>query len=151
MPAAPDTPTSSRAIPRLGTTLAATLVLAIAGCGVPPDPSRGQPALAAAMAPMGDELARAGITKIHAWSDRAEQPVQVLTRGGPIYFRWPAGVPLARFALVVDGNTVRVASDDYDPASHDRYVAAMKRATGEALRLAGDQNAVQATREKASR
>jgi hypothetical protein len=141
----------SRATSPLRTAFAATLVLAFAGCGVPPEPSRDQPALAAAMAPMGDELARAGITTIHAWSDRAEQPVQVLTRGGPIYFPWPAGVPLARFALVVDGNRIRVASDDYDPASHDRYVATMKRASGEALRLAADQNAVQATREKASR
>lgn len=131
--------------------LAAGLAIALAGCGVPPEPSRDQPALAVAIAPIQAELAAAGITKIHAWSDRAEQPVQVLTRGGPIYFRWPAGVPLARFALVVDGGSVRVASDDYDPASHDRYVAAMKRATGEALRLAFDQNAVQATREKASR
>lgn len=127
------------------------LVLALASCGVPPDPSREQPALANAVADAHPALRAAGISKIHSWSDRPSQPVQVTSAGGPLYFPWPADVPLARFALHADAERVYVFSDDYDPATHDRYVESMRRVIAQALRLAGENDARLETREKASR
>ena len=130
---------------------AIVLAAALVSCGVPPDPSREQPALATSVADALPALKAAGISKIHAWSDRSEQPVQVTSAGGPVYFPYPQGLPLARFALHADADRIRVYSDDYDPADHDRYVEAMRRVIAQALRLAGDNNARLETREKASR
>ncbi|CAG0992889.1 hypothetical protein BURK1_02367 [Burkholderiales bacterium] len=130
---------------------AVALASALVACGVPPDPSREQPALASAVADALPALRAAGISKIHAWSDRLEQPVQVTSAGGPLYFPYPRGMPLARFALHADAERVVVLSDDYDPAAHDRYVESMRRVIAESLRLAGENAARLETREKASR
>jgi hypothetical protein len=125
-------------------------LLAIAACGVPPDPSREQPRLSEFAQGSADALTQAGVTKIVSWSDRVEQPVQVTTRGGPIYFPFPRGLPLARFALSVDGGRVTVRSDDFDERNFDTYTASMRPVIAEALRLTRENNARLETREKAS-
>lgn len=117
--------------------LAVPLVLALAGCDIPPDPQREVPPLSQLAQQQADPLLQAGIAKIVAWSDRADQPVQVLTRAGPVYFPYPRGLPLFRFALVVDGARITVKSDEYDPSDHERDTAALRRVVDEALRQAG--------------
>src|SRR5512137_1113214 len=92
---------------------------ALVACGVPPDPSREQPRLSEFAQGYANALGQAGVTKIVSWSDRVEQPVQVTSRGGPIYFPYPRGLPLARFALVVDGGRTVVRSDDFDERNFD--------------------------------
>lgn len=117
--------------------LAVPLVLALAGCDVPPDPQREVPTLSQYAQQQADPLLQAGIAKIVAWSDRVDQPVQVLTRAGPVYFPYPRGLPLFRFALAVDGTRITVKSDEYDPRDHERDTAALRRVVDEALRQAG--------------
>jgi hypothetical protein len=124
--------------------------LAIAACGVPPDPSREQPRLSEFAQGFAEALGQAGVIKIVAWSDRVEQPVQVTTRGGPIYFPYPRGVPLARFALGIDGGRATVRSDEFDDGNFETYTASMRPVIAEALRLTRENNARLETREKAS-
>ena len=131
--------------------LAVLAVALVAGCGVPPDPSREQPRLSEFAQPSAGDLAQAGVTKIVSWSDRTEQPVQVTTTGGPVYFPYPRGEPLARFALLVDGGRATVRSDDFDEREFARYTASMRRVIDEALRLTRENNARLDVREKASK
>lgn len=134
--------------------LGAVVVLAfafLAGCGVPPDPSREQPRLSEFAQSYAGDLGQAGVTKILSWSDRVEQPVQVTARRGPVYFPYPRGEPLARFALLVDAGRTTVRSDDFDERDFDRYTASMRRIIDEALRLTRDNNARLETLEKASK
>ncbi len=131
--------------------LAVPLALALAGCDVPPEPQREVPQLTQFAQQRADPLLRAGITRILAWSDRFEQPVQVLTRAGPVYFPYPRGLPLFRFALVVDGARVTVKSDDYEPRDHERDAAALQRVVDEALRYAGEHVAGHDQRESTRR
>jgi len=130
--------------------LAALVVLCLCACGVPPDPTREQPRLSSYAQRFAPELRAAGITKIVSWSDRVEQPVQVRSAVGPIYFPYDAGVPLARFALNVDGGAIQVLADDYDDANFDRYTQTMSWVIRRAVELARSNNATAAQREKAS-
>jgi hypothetical protein len=130
--------------------LTAFVVLALYGCGVPPDPTREQPRLSAYAQRFAPELREAGITKIVSWSDRIEQPVQVRSAAGPLYFPYDIGVPLARFALNVDGGRIQVLADDYDDANFDRYTQTMSWVIRRAVELARTNNARAAQREKAS-
>jgi hypothetical protein len=118
----------------------ALAITVLCTCGVPPDPSREQPQLSAFATQYTGALVQAGITKIVSWSDRPEQPVQVTTRGGPIYFPYPQGMPLARFALTVDANAVTVTSDDYDERNHDAYTETMRRIINESIRWTAGNN-----------
>jgi hypothetical protein len=102
-----------------------TVAAFFGGCGVPPDPSREQPVLSNWAQSYVPALQQAGISKIVSWSDRAEQPVQVMSTGGAVYFPYAPGVSLVRFALTVDGGRATVKSDDYAPEQHDRYVSTM--------------------------
>jgi hypothetical protein len=131
--------------------LAVPFALALAGCDVPPDPQREVPQLSELAQQHADPLLRAGIAKIVSWSDRIDQPVQVLTRAGPVYFPYPRDLPLFRFALVVDGARVTVKSDDYDPRDHERDTAALRRVVDEALRQAGDHVAASDRRDSTRR
>lgn len=127
----------------------ALCVIALSGCGVPPDPGREQPRLSAFAQQDAAALAQAGIGKIVSWSDRPEQPVQVTTTGGPIYFPYPQGLALARFVIIVDGNRVIVKSDDYDERNHDAYTETMRRIIDESIRWARGNNARIEEKEKA--
>ena len=121
-----------------GTAAAVLLALLVAGCETPPpDPVREASALSELAQRRGEALQRAGITKIVAWSQRADQPVQVLTRSGPVYFPLPRELQLLRFALVVDGARVQVRSDEYDAGAHELQAEAMRKIVDEAIRLAG--------------
>jgi len=135
-----------------GTTagLAAVVALCLCSCGVPPDPTREQPRLSAYAQRFAPDFREAGITRIVSWSDRVEQPVQVLSAAGPLYFPYDAGVPLARFALNVDGGAIQVLADDYDDANFDRYTQTMSWVIRRAVELARSNNARAAQREKAS-
>jgi hypothetical protein len=130
--------------------LAALVVLCLCSCGVPPDPTREQPRLSAYAQRFAPDFREAGITKIVSWSDRVEQPVQVRSAAGPLYFPYDAGVPLARFALNVDGEAVLVLADDYDDANFDRYTMTMSWVIRRAVELTRTNNARAAQREKAS-
>jgi len=123
-----------------GSVLVVLAMAALSGCGVPPDPAREQPRLAAVAEQYGDAMAQSGITKIVSWSDRPEQPVQVLTRGGPIYFPYPPGLRLARFAIIIDGSHVSVRSDDYDERDHEAYVETMRYIVDESIRWTRSNN-----------
>jgi hypothetical protein len=122
-----------------------------AGCGVPPDPSREQPVLSNWAQSYVPALQQAGISKIVSWSDRPEQPVQVMSTGGPVYFPYAPGVSLVRFALTVDGGRAMVKSDDYAPDRHQRYVATMDWVLRESLRFTTQNSTRLETKEKASR
>jgi len=130
--------------------LTVLIALCLCSCGVPPDPTREQPRLSAYAQRFAPELREAGITKIVSWSDRVEQPVQVRSAAGPLYFPYDAGVPLARFALNVDGGAVQVLADDYDDANFDRYTLTMSWVIRRAVELTGTNNARAAQRERAS-
>ena len=130
--------------------LAALVVLCLCSCGVPPDPTREQPRLSTYAQRFAPELREAGITKIVSWSDRVEQPVQVRSAVGPLYFPYDAGVSLARFALNVDGGAIQVLADDYDDFNFDRYAQTMSWVIRRAVELARSNNARAAQREKAS-
>jgi hypothetical protein len=123
----------------------------LAACQMPPsEPVTPQPALVRYAVPHASALAVAGVAKIVAWSDRPEQPVQVLTHNGAIYFAWPRGVPFASFALDVTGAAeITVRADGYAEADRARYAGAIDAAAREALRLAGDHNARVELRERA--
>ena len=121
----------------------------LTSCGVPPDPGREQPRLSAFAQQDAAALAQAGITKIVSWSDRPEQPVQVTTAAGPIYFPYPQGLPLARFVVIVDGGRVTVKSDDYDERNHEAYTGTMRRIIDESIRWARGNNARTDEKEKA--
>ena len=120
------------------------------GCGVPPDPSREQPVLSNWAQSYVPALQQAGISKIVSWSDRPEQPVQVMSAGGPVYFPYAPRVSLVRFALTVDGGRATVKSDDCPPEQHDRYVATMDWVLRESLRFTTQNNTRLETKEKAS-
>jgi len=141
----------SVARPRFATWAPVVALAVTGGCGVPPDPVHEQPRLAAYASQYRAPLRAAGIQKIVSWSDRAEQPVQVTTQGGPIYFPYRPGIALARFTLDATGPTIRVLADDYDGAGHERYTQTMSWVIGEALRFAGDNNARIGQRDRASR
>jgi len=92
----------------------------------------------------------AGITRIVSWSDRMEQPIQVRSAAGPLYFPYDAGVPLACFALNVDAGAVVVFADDYEDANFNRYAQTMSWVISRAVELTRAHNARAAQREKAS-
>jgi hypothetical protein len=130
--------------------LAALVALGLSSCGVPPDPTRDQPRLSAYAQRFAPDLREAGITKIVSWSDRLEQPIQVRSAVGPLYFPYDAGVPLARFALKADGGAVVVYADDYDDANFDRYTQTMSWVIRRAIELTRTNNARAAQHERAS-
>jgi len=129
---------------------ACLVVLCLCSCGVPPDPTREQPRLSTYAQRFAPELREAGITKIVSWSDRVEQPVQVRSAVGPLYFPYDAGVSLARFALNVDGGAIQVLADDYDDSNFDHYAQTISWVIRRAVELARSNNARAAQREKAS-
>jgi hypothetical protein len=131
--------------------LAVSLALALAGCGAPPEPQREVAQLSELAQRRADALQQAGIARIHSWSDRIDQPVQVLTRAGPVYVAYPQGLPLFRFALIVDGTRVTVKSDEYEPRAHGRDSAALQRVVDEALQYAGNHVAAHDQRESTRR
>jgi hypothetical protein len=96
-------------------------------------------------------ILRLCISKIVSWSDRPEQPVQVMSTGGPVYFPYAPGVSLVRFALTVGGGRAMVKSDGYAPDQHERYVATMDWVLRESLRFATQNNMRLETKQKASR
>ena len=139
-----------RGLPGRTARLTLLAALFVCACGVPPDPGREQPRLSAYAQRFIPELREAGITKIVSWSDRLEQPVQVRSNVGPLYFPYDAGVPLARFALNLDGGNVQVLADDFDDANFDRYTQTMAWVIRRATELARTNNARAAQHEKAS-
>ena len=146
----PVTHGSLRRLPGVTACLAMVVMMCVCACGVPPDPTREQPRLSAYAQRFVPELREAGITKIVSWSDRPEQPVQVRSNVGALYFPYDAGVPLARFALNLDGGTVQVLADDFDDANFDRYTQTMAWVIRKATELARTNNARAAQHEKAS-
>jgi hypothetical protein len=141
---------NQRTLPGVTACLAVLAAIGVCACGVPPDPTREQPRLSAYAQRFVPELREAGVTKIVSWSDRLEQPVQVLSSVGPLYFPYDASVPLARFALKVDGGTIQVFADDFDDANFDRYSQTMAWVIRRATELARTNNARAAQYEKAS-
>jgi hypothetical protein len=130
--------------------VAALAAVALAACQMPrSEPATPQPKLARHVQPYADDLGAAGIDKIVAWSERPEQPVQVLGRNGAIYFPWRRGLPFATFAIDVGRGGATVRADGYSDADDVRFAAAIDFAVRESIRLARDHNAQVEERERA--
>ena len=113
-------------------------VLALAGltgaCASPGGtvPATVQPALATFARPYADGLRKVGISSVMVYGNGAR--VRVASRMGEVYFRYPAGIPQAEFALYVGGADVEVDSDAFSPANASQYEAAMKTILPEAIK-----------------
>ena len=114
------------------------------------EPQTVVPALAPYASARAGALSAEGVEKVVVWSNRPEQPVQVITRNGAIYFPWPPSLPFAAFAVDVRGSDASVRADGFVDADRTRYASAIDFALAESQRLARDNNARLEIREKAS-
>ena len=94
------------------------------------------PGLLAMVQPRIAELREAGISQIVGRAG-ARNNVQVLTRYGPAYARWPKGVAPVPFELYFNDNGTNSAfAADFNDASKARYAAMLDAVIPAALRQA---------------
>jgi len=123
--------------------LAVALVSMAGACTTPgPVPETVQPSLSSVASTYADGLRDAGVRRVLADGAR----VQLTTRYGEVYFRYPPSVMPTAFAAYIGGQSVEVDSDTFSAANAAQYEAALRAVLPEAIRQANANNALESVR-----
>jgi len=114
----------------------APLLFLCACVGAPPLPGPSQPELAQVAQPYARDLQTAGITRLVAPGGGAS--VRLETLSGPVYIKYPAGVPSLAFELDIDPDGLHAFASAFD---RGRDAPALDLLLPEAIRAAESNNA----------
>jgi hypothetical protein len=113
------------------------LLLLCACVATPPIRAPAQPELARLAQHYANELRAVGIKRLVA--SGSDAMVHLETLSGPVYFRYPQGIPAVALALDVESDRVQATAQGFDPDRDQRVLRAL---LPEAIAVAASNNAL---------
>ena len=102
---------------------AGPLLLLAAGATAAPLAAIDQPQLAQLAQPYAQQLRSAGIERMTSLG--ARDMVQLETKNGPVYVRYPAGAPDVAFALEIGPASVQASAATFDKEQDEKLLAVL--------------------------